>query len=300
MSLPKIAKVTFELVVPSSGKKLKYRPFLVKEEKVLILAQESGNQKEMARAIKEVIDACVLSRGFKVDELATFDIEYIFLNIRGRSVGEDVEVIITCPDDGVTKVNHTIFLDEIKVVFDEEHSATVSIDDTYSVKMKYPTMEEVMETDTDNVTVEQSLGLIAGCIDQIYSEEESWAAADSSPEELVAWVEELDPQQFAKLEKFFTTMPKLTHTINVINPETGVNNEIVLEGLGSFFRISMAHENLESYYKTNFALMQHHKYSLSEIEDMIPWEREIYIMLLKNWIEEEEERIKSQNTGSSF
>ena len=235
MSLPKIAKVTFELVVPSSGKKLKYRPFLVKEEKVLILAQESGNQKEMARAIKEVIDACVLSRGFKVDELATFDIEYIFLNIRGRSVGEDVEVIITCPDDGVTKVNHTIFLDEIKVVFDEEHSATVSIDDTYSVKMKYPTMEEVMETDTDNVTVEQSLGLIAGCIDQIYSEEESWAAADSSPEELVAWVEELDPQQFAKLEKFFTTMPKLTHTINVINPETGVNNEIVLEGLGSFF-----------------------------------------------------------------
>ena len=235
MSLPKIAKVTFELVVPSSGKKLKYRPFLVKEEKVLILAQESGNQKEMARAIKEVIDACVLTRGFKVDELATFDIEYIFLNIRGRSVGEDVEVIITCPDDGATKVNHTIFLDEIKVVFDEEHSATVAIDDTYSVKMKYPTMEEVMETDTDNVTVEQSLGLIAGCIDQIYSEEESWAASDSSPEELVAWVEELDPQQFAKLEKFFTTMPKLTHTITVTNPETGVDNEIVLEGLGSFF-----------------------------------------------------------------
>lgn len=234
MSLPKIAKVSYELVVPSTGKKIKYRPFLVKEEKVLILAQESGSQREMARSIKDVIDACVLTRGFKVDELSTFDVEYIFLNIRGRSVGEDVEVIITCPDDGETKVNHTIFLDDIDVVFQDDHEQTIKLDDSYSIKMKYPTMEMVMEAEGD-VSVQQSLELIAGCIDQIFSEEESWAASESSPEELTEWIEELEPKQFQKLERFFETMPKLSHTITIRNPETGVDNEILLEGLGSFF-----------------------------------------------------------------
>lgn len=235
MALPKIAKITHEITVPSTGKKIKYRPFLVKEEKVLILAQESGSQVEMARAIKDVISACVQTRGFKVDELATFDIEFIFLNIRGNSVGGDVEVLVTCPDDEVTQVPVTIYLDEIKVVVDEDHTSKIKLDDQYSVLMKYPTMEMVMNTNTDNVTVEQSLELIAGCIDQIYTEEESWTAADSTTEELVSWIEELEPKQFASLEQFFTTMPKLTHTITVVNPETGVSNDIVLEGLGSFF-----------------------------------------------------------------
>ena len=235
MSLPKIAKVSYELVVPSTKKKIKYRPFLVKEEKVLILAQESGDQKEMARSIKDVIDACVLTRGFKVDELSTFDVEYIFLNIRGRSVGEDVQVIITCPDDGVTKVDYTIYLDDIEVVYSEDHVQTIALDDTYSVKMKYPTMEMVMEAEGGDVTVQQSLELIAGCIDQIYTEEESWAASDSSTEELTEWIEDLEPKQFQQLERFFETMPKLSHTITVRNPETGVDNEILLEGLGSFF-----------------------------------------------------------------
>lgn len=235
MSLPKIAKVSYELVVPSTGKKIKYRPFLVKEEKVLILAQESGDQVEMARSIKDVIDACVLTRGFKVDTLSTFDVEYIFLNIRGRSVGEDVDVIITCPDDGETKVDYTIFLDDIQVVFSDDHKQTIELDDTYSIKMKYPTMEMVMQADAESVSVQQSLELIAGCIDQIYTEEESWAASDSSPEELTEWIEDLEPKQFQKLEQFFETMPKLSHTITVRNPETGVDNDIVLEGLGSFF-----------------------------------------------------------------
>lgn len=235
MALPKIAKITHELVVPSTGKKIKYRPFLVKEEKVLILAQESGNQKEMARAIKDVISACVQTRGFKVDELATFDVEYIFLNIRGNSVGGDVEVMITCPDDEKTKVPVTIYLDEISVSIDDDHSQTIKLDDTYSIKMKYPTMDMVMDAETDDVTVEQSLELIANCIDQIYTEEESWAASDSSTKELVAWVEELEPKQFQSLESFFETMPKLSHTIEVVNPETQVTNSIVLEGLGSFF-----------------------------------------------------------------
>lgn len=235
MSLPKIAKITHELTIPSTGKKIKYRPFLVKEEKVLILAQESGDQKEMARAIKDVISACVQTRGFKVDELATFDIEFLFLNIRGNSVGGDVEVVITCPDDEVTRVPVTIYLDQIQVLIDEDHTPTIKLDDEYSVKMKYPTMEMIMDTDADNVSVEQSLELIAGCIEQIYSDEESWAGSDSSNKELVAWIEDLEPKQFQALERFFETMPKLSHTIKVTNPETNVENEIVLEGLGSFF-----------------------------------------------------------------
>jgi len=235
MALPKIAKITYELVIPSTGKKIKYRPFLVKEEKVLILAQESGSQTEMTRAIKDVISACVQTRGFKVDQLATFDIEYVFLNIRGRSVGESVDVIVTCPDDGKTTVPVTIYLDEIEVIFDEHHEANIKLDDTYSVQMKYPTMEQVMEADAENISVQESLELIAKCIDQIYSEEESFAASDSSLKELVSWVEDLEPKQFTKLENFFTTMPKLSHTINVMNPETDVESSVVLEGLGSFF-----------------------------------------------------------------
>ena len=235
MALPKIAKVTYELVVPSSGKKIKYRPFLVKEEKVLILAQESGSQVEITKAIKEVIGACVQSRGFKVDSLATFDMEYIFLNIRGRSVGESVDVIITCPDDEVTTVPLTIFLDEIQVVFDPKHESSIQLDDTYSVKMKYPTMEQIMNADIDDISVQQSLEMIAKCIDQIYSEEESFAGSDSSLKELTDWVEDLEPKQFTKLETFFTTMPKLSHTIEVTNPETEVTSTVVLEGLGSFF-----------------------------------------------------------------
>ena len=235
MALPKIAKITYELVIPSTGKKIKYRPFLVKEEKVLILAQESGSQTEMTRAIKDVISACVQTRGFKVDQMATFDIEYVFLNIRGRSVGESVDVIVTCPDDGKTTVPVTIYLDEIKVIFDESHETNIKLDDTYSVQMKYPTMEQVMEADAENISVQESLELIAKCIDQIYSEEESFAASDSSLKELVSWVEDLEPKQFAKLENFFTTMPKLSHTINVMNPETDVESSVVLEGLGSFF-----------------------------------------------------------------
>ena len=235
MALPKIAKITYELVIPSTGKKIKYRPFLVKEEKVLILAQESGSQTEMTRAIKDVISACVQTRGFKVDQMATFDIEYVFLNIRGRSVGESVDVIVTCPDDGKTTVPVTIYLDEIEVIFDDKHEANIKLDDTYSVQMKYPTMEQVMEADAENISVQESLELIAKCIDQIYSEEESFAASDSSLKELVSWVEDLEPKQFAKLENFFTTMPKLSHTITVMNPETDVESSVVLEGLGSFF-----------------------------------------------------------------
>ena len=168
-------------------------------------------------------------------QLATFDIEYIFLAIRGRSVGEDVEVVVTCPDDGVTTVPVTIYLSDIGVVIDESHSNQVKLDDEYSVEMKYPTMEMAMGADIEDISVEQSFKLIANCIGQIYSAEESFAASDSTEDELVEWVESLQPKQFQKLEEFFLTMPKLSHTLKVTNPKTKVENEIVLEGLGSFF-----------------------------------------------------------------
>ena len=235
MALPKVAKITHELVVPSTGKKVKFRPFLVKEEKVLILAQESGDQSQMATAIKDVISACVQTRGFNVDDLATFDIEYIFLCIRGKSVGEDVEIVVTCPDDEVTTVPVTVFLDDIKVIIDDAHTRDIKLDDTLSLRMKYPTIEMVMGTNVENVGIEDSLELIAGCIDMIYSEEESWAASDSTEKELIEWVEDLEPKQFQNIERFFNTMPKLSHTITVKNPKTGVESDIVLEGLGSFF-----------------------------------------------------------------
>ncbi len=235
MALPKIAKVTHEAVVPSTGKKVKFRPFLVKEEKVLILARESNDQNEMVRAIKDVIEACVITKGFSSENLATFDIEYLFLCIRGKSIGEDVEVIITCPDDGITKVTETIFLDEVKVIFDSEHTPNVKIDDTYSVQMKYPSIENVMSADNDDVSIVESLDLIASCIGMVFSEEESWASSESTRAELIEWIEDLEPKQFEGIEKFFTTMPKLSHTIKVTNPETKVVSDVVLEGLGSFF-----------------------------------------------------------------
>ena len=235
MALPKVARITHEMVIPSTGKKVKFRPFLVKEEKVLILAQESGNQSEIARAIKDVIEACVLTKGFSIDSLATFDIEYAFLNIRGKSVGEEVEVIITCPDDKKTTVPVTIFLGDIKVVKDDSHTTQIKLDDTLSLQMKYPSLEMVMESNIEQVEIEESLGLICDCIDVIYSDEESWSGSDSTREELMEWIGELDPKQFQEIAAFFSTMPKLSHTINVTNPVTGVESPILLEGLGSFF-----------------------------------------------------------------
>ena len=142
MPLPKIATPTYELVIPSTGKKIKYRPFLVKEEKVLILAMESEDMNTIATAVKDVIKNCIITRGVKVEELATFDIEYLFLNIRGKSVGEEVEVLITCPDDGITKVPAVIALDEIEVVFDDEHNKDIRLDDTLTMRLKYPSMDQ--------------------------------------------------------------------------------------------------------------------------------------------------------------
>ena len=238
MPLPKIATPTYELEIPSTKKKIKYRPFLVKEEKILIIAMESEDNKQIANAVKEVISACILTRGVKVEELSTFDIEYLFLNIRGKSVGEEVEVLITCPDDDQTKVPTVINLDDIEVHTSEDHSRDIKLDSDLTLRMRYPSMNEFIKnnfTAEDSIGVDDTFDLISSCIEQVYTEEESWAASDCTKKELKEFLEQLSSKQFKEIEKFFDTMPKLYHIIKVKNPNTGVESEVVLEGLSAFF-----------------------------------------------------------------
>lgn len=238
MPLPKIATPSYSLQIPSLKKEIKYRPFLVKEEKILIIAMESEDSTQIADAIKTVISNCILTKGIKVEQLATFDIEYLFLNIRGKSVGETVDVLITCPDDGRTQVPMSINLDDIEIKVDEKHSKDIKLDDNLTLRMKYPSMQEFIKTNFTNqlnVTVDETFDLISSCIDQVYSEEESWAASDCTKKELSEFVEQLNSKQFKQIEKFFETMPKLSHTLKIKNPNTDVESEVLLEGLSSFF-----------------------------------------------------------------
>ena len=239
MPLPKISTPTYELELPSTGKKIRYRPFLVREEKILIMALESEDTKQISNAIVQILSDCIATKTVKVSELSTFDIEYLFLNVRAKSVGETVEVNVTCPDDGETQVQMEINIDDIKVQKDPNHSNIVKIDDRLSMKLKYPSLEqfvennfEVNETDSD---VNKSLSMIISCIDIVYDEEESWSAADCTKKELEEFVEQMNTKQFKEIESFFVTMPKLSHTVKVKNPNTKVESEIVLEGLASFF-----------------------------------------------------------------
>tara|TARA_B100001996_G_scaffold166284_1_gene126762 strand:- start:96 stop:818 length:723 start_codon:yes stop_codon:yes gene_type:complete len=239
MPLPKINTPTYELAIPSTGKKIRYRPFLVKEEKILIMALESEDIKQITDAIVEILSECILTKGVKVLELATFDIEFIFLNVRAKSVGEMIEVNVTCPDDGKTQVQMEIDIDAIKVQKDKKHSNLVKIDEKLSMKMKYPSIQQFVQNNFDikdtGPDVDQSLTMITTCIEQIYTEEESWSAADSTKDELKEFVEQMNTKQFKEIEGFFTTMPKLSHTVKVKNPKTKVESEVVLEGLASFF-----------------------------------------------------------------
>jgi hypothetical protein len=238
MPLPKVSTPTYELELPSTGKKISYRPFLVKEEKVLIIAMESEDPKQIANAVKTVISNCILTKGVKVDNLSTFDIEYLFLNIRGKSVGETVEVMITCPDDGETKIPIEINLDDIQVHTSKEHSRDIKLDSNLTLRMKYPSLNEFIKNNFSNistVSVDDTFDLVSSCMEQVYSEEESWSASDCSKKELLEFLDQLSPSQFKEIEKFFETMPKLSHTITFTNPKTKVENEVVLEGLSDFF-----------------------------------------------------------------
>jgi len=238
MPLPKIATPTYELELPSTGKTIQYRPFLVKEEKLLVIALESEDTKQITTAIKAVLKSCILTRGIKVDHLPTFDIEFLFLNIRGKSVGEELEINITCPDDEETQVPISINLDDIKVEKKEGHTNKIKLDSSIMMEMKYPSLNEFIKTNfdpNDTNRMDQSFDLIASCIDKIYTEEEAWATDDCTKKEMNEFLESMNSQQFKEIEEFFTTMPKLSHTIKVTNPKTKVKSDVVLEGLASFF-----------------------------------------------------------------
>jgi len=238
MPLPKIVTPTYELELPSSGQTIKYRPFLVKEEKVLVLAMESEDTKQITNAIKAVLKSCVQTKGVKVETLPTFDIEYLFLNIRGKSVGETLEVNIICPDDGETTVPVDIDLDLIQVEKSDDHSNKIKLDSNLMMEMKYPSLDQFIKNNFDfkeENQMDQSFALIATCIDKIYSEEEVWATADCTKKEVNEFLESMNSSQFKEIEKFFETMPKLQHTVHVTNPKTKVKSEVLLEGLASFF-----------------------------------------------------------------
>ena len=238
MPLPKISTPTYELELPSTGKKIKYRPFLVREEKILILALESEDENQIATAVKNTLKACIQTRGIKVENLPTFDIEYLFLNIRGKSVGEAVDLIITCPDDGETTVPVKIYIDEIGVVKKEDHSPDIDLDGSLTLRMKYPSLDQFVSSNfsfDEREDLDKSFEIIGSCIDVIFNADDAWSTSDVTKKELMTWMDGLNSAQFKKIEEFFTSMPKLSHTIKVTNPNTKVESEIVLDGLQSFF-----------------------------------------------------------------
>ena len=240
MPLPTIETPTYELKLPSTGKKIKYRPFLVKEEKILIICLESKNQDEITNAVKDVLKKCILTRGVKVDELPTFDIEYLFLNIRAKSIGEDIKMTVTCPDDGTTQVPVTVYVDEIEVIKPKDHKTDIVLDDKLTLRMKYPSLSQFVENnfevnDDPKTIVSKTFKVVADCMDTVFTQEDAWEAKDYTPDERLKFIEQLNSKQYKEVEKFFATMPKLSHTIEVINPNTKQKNSVVLEGLADFF-----------------------------------------------------------------
>ena len=238
MPLPTIVTPTYDLELPSTGKRIKYRPFLVKEEKLLVLALETEDTKQISTAIKTVLKNCIQTRGIKVEKLPTFDIEYLFLHIRGKSVGEEIEVNLIAPDDKETSVPVNINIDDIKISNNEKHTNKIKLDKSLIMEMKYPSLDEFVKSNFDfdgEVDMDQSFDLIASCIDKIYNEEEVWSTADCTKKEVKDFLEQMNSMQFKEIETFFESMPKLSHSVTFTNPKTKVESTVVLEGLASFF-----------------------------------------------------------------
>ncbi len=241
MSLPKVSTPVFELDLISSNKKVKFRPFLVKEEKSLLIALESGDEKTIINTLKSVLKSCVLTRGIKVEELPSFDLEYLFLNIRGKSVGESVELMITCQDDGVTQVPISLHMSDIKLDTPDNHTQTIDLSDDLHVKLRYPSFTQFAEnnflasTVKDNELIDKAFDSVCDCIDQIYTADEAWSASDCTKKELLDFIGQLSSGQFQLIESFFSTMPKLVYKTKVKNPNTKKENDVVIEGLSNFF-----------------------------------------------------------------
>ena len=236
MALPQVALPTYELTVPSSGKKLKFRPFVVKEEKLLLLALESKDEKNIEDAVKQLLKGCIQSR-VKIDDLPIFDLEFIFLQIRAVSVGEVIEMNVICKDDNETRVKYNLNLAEVKVNFPEGHSKKIELSKKMGIVMKYPSMKEFIKSSIvgADFNADNILDIVANCIDQIYDGEDVYDSSTTTKKEFVEFIENLTNNQFEKLQEFFETAPSLSHTFSVVNPNTGKESEFVIEGLANFF-----------------------------------------------------------------
>jgi hypothetical protein len=232
MALPSLTTSKHELILPSTGEKVQYRPFLVKEEKMLLIAQNSENQSEIALALQTIVDDCTFNK-LNVKELPTFDIEYIFLKLRSKSVGALSEIQVTCPDDNQTKVTVEIDLNNIDCVTTEGHNPDIKLTDDIGMIMGYPKLNEMSNLDLSNQEV--VFDLIASCIKQIYDKDNVYEKTDMNKKELSEFIDSMTHGQLVEVQKFFETMPKVKHTINVMNPNTNVESEIVIEGMNSFF-----------------------------------------------------------------
>jgi hypothetical protein len=236
MALPKLGYPTFELELPSTGKTVRYRPFLVKEEKVLLLALESKDEKQITSAVKDLIKNCCISR-IKVETLPSFDLEYLFLKIRAASIGETITLSVTCQDDDKTVVEHVININEVEVFKPEGHDKKIMFDDESGIIMNYPSMQQFVDREflQKDMQTEEVYGFIAGSIEQIFQGEDVYDSSTTSKKEFRDFVDSLTTKQFEKIQQFYSTAPKLQHSFTVVNPNTGVESEFTIEGLQSFF-----------------------------------------------------------------
>jgi hypothetical protein len=237
MSLPKPPVPTYELIVPSTGKKLTYRPFLVKEEKLLLIAMESEDPDQIRNAVLQVLKSCVLTRGTKFETLTMFDIEYIFLRIRAKAVGETVSMKFICKDDNTTEVEHELNLEEVEVQFPKGHDKKIMLDDNSGIVMKYPGYDQFVKTQIllKEPTTEEVFDIVIDAVHQIFTEDEVYESDTTPRKEIEEYIEGLTTKQFEKIQNFFATMPKLACNVKIVNPNTGVESEYEIEGLTSFF-----------------------------------------------------------------
>ena len=236
MALPSITTPTYELAVPSTDKKIKYRPFLVKEEKILMIAMEGKEQSGILNAVKQIVQSCTFEK-FDMTKAPMFDVEYIFLNIRAKSVGETSTVNLLCLDDNKTYVKADIDLTKVEVEMDKKHTNKIELTDEMGMIMSYPTLDSFDSLDISNINASNMIDIIVACVGQIYDKkgEEVFEAKDSTKKELIDFIEQLNSKQFQDVQKFFDTMPKLTHKVEIENPKTKVKSEVVLNGLNDFF-----------------------------------------------------------------
>ena len=235
MALPKLATPTYELEIPSTDEKIKFRPFLVKEEKILMMAMESKSNADITQAVKDIVQECTFNK-VKIDNMPMFDVEYIFLQIRSKSVGEVSKLKLLCPDDGKTYANVEVNLNEVKVQVGDDHTNKIDLGNGMGMIMKYPTIDSFKESGIKDINPSNMLEVISTCILQIYEEEgkKVYDTKDQTKKEVTDWIEQLNSKQFKDVQNFFDTMPKLKHTVKVTNPNTGVESDVVIEGLQSF------------------------------------------------------------------